>query len=127
MRNIYTGIDLGSDNIKIVVAELVKDKFQVLASASVKSVGIKKGLVADDEMATRSLNLAIEEIRKVLGIRIDRAVITIPSNNRNIKVVSGTIDTNGEINGKDIVSVLQNAAENEIPEIAKALPNSLHK
>ena len=116
MRNIYTGIDLGSDNIKIVVAELVKDKFQVLASASVKSVGIKKGLVADDEMATRSLNLAIEEIRKVLGIRIDRAVITIPSNNRNIKVVSGTIDTNGEINGKDIVSVLQNAAENEIPE-----------
>lgn len=116
MRNIYTGIDLGSDSIKIVVAELVKDKFQVLASASVKSVGIKKGLVVDDEMATRSLNLAIEEIRKVLGVRIDRAIVTIPSNNRNIKVVSGSIDTNGEINGKDIVSVLQNAAENEIPE-----------
>ena len=116
MRNIYTGIDLGSDNIKIVVAELIKDKFQVLASASVKSLGIKKGLVVDDEMATRSLNLALEEIRKVLGVRVDRAVVTIPSNNRNIKVVSGSIDTNGEINGKDIVSVLQNAAENEIQE-----------
>ena len=116
MRNIYTGIDLGSDSIKIVVAELIKDKFQVLASASVKSVGIKKGLIVDDEMATRSLNLAVEEIRKVLGTKIDRAVVTIPSNNRNIKVVSGSIDTNGEINGKDIVSVLQNAAENQIPE-----------
>ncbi|MBR4672751.1 MAG: cell division protein FtsA [Bacilli bacterium] len=116
MRNIYTGIDLGSDSIKIVVAELIKDKFQVLASASVKSVGIKKGLIVDDEMATRSLNLAVEEIRKVLGTKIDRAIVTIPSNNRNIKVVSGSIDTNGEINGKDIVSVLQNAAENQIPE-----------
>ncbi len=116
MRNIYTGIDLGSDSIKIVVAELIKDKFQVLASAAVKSVGIKKGLIVDDEMALRSLNLALEEIRKVLGTKIDRAIITIPSNNRNIKVVSGSIDTNGEINGKDIVSVLQNAAENEIPE-----------
>ena len=67
-------------------------------------------------MATRSLNLAVEEIRKVLGTKIDRAIVTIPSNNRNIKVVSGSIDTNGEINGKDIVSVLQNAAENQIPE-----------
>ena len=37
MRNIYTGIDLGSDNIKIVVAELVKEKFQVLASTSTPS------------------------------------------------------------------------------------------
>ena len=36
MRNIYTGIDIGSDNIKIVVAELIKDKFYVLASTSVK-------------------------------------------------------------------------------------------
>ena len=116
MRNIYTGIDLGSDNIKIVVAEIIKEKFQVLASTSIKSVGIKKGLIVDDEMALRSLYLAIDEIRKILGIRIDKAIVTIPSNNRNIKVVSGSIDTNGEINGKDIVSVLQQAAENEIPE-----------
>ena len=70
MRRIYTGIDIGSDSIKIVVAELVKEKFQVLASTSVKSVGIRKGLVVDSEMALRSLNLAIEEIEKVLGIRI---------------------------------------------------------
>lgn len=116
MRNIYTGIDLGSDSIKIVVAEIIKEKFQVLASSSVKSVGIKKGLIVDGEMALRSLNLALEDIRKVLGTKIDKAIVTIPSNNRNIKVVSGSIDTNGEINGKDVVSVLQNAAQNEIPE-----------
>lgn len=116
MRNIYTGIDLGSDNIKIVVAELVKDKFHVLASTSVKSVGIRKGLVVDHEMALRSLNLAVEEIRKVLGITIDKAVITIPANNRNIKVVSGSLDTNGAVNGKDIVSILQTAADGEIEE-----------
>lgn len=116
MRNIYTGIDLGSDNIKIVVAELIKDKFQVLASTAVKSVGIKKGLVVDHELALRSLNLAIDEIEKILGIRINKAIVTVPANNRSIKVVSGTLDTNGVINGKDIVSVLQIAAEGQIPE-----------
>ena len=86
MRNIYTGIDLGSDSIKIVVAELVNDKFQVLASTAVKSLGIKKGLIVDHEMALRSLNQAIYEIEKVLGIRINKALVTVPSNNRNIKV-----------------------------------------
>lgn len=116
MRNIYTGIDLGSDSIKIVVAEFVNEKFQVLASTSVKSLGIKKGLIVDHEMALRSLNQALFEIEKILGIRINRALITVPANNRNIKVVSGTIDTNGVVSGKDVVSVLQTASENQIGE-----------
>lgn len=114
MRNIYTGIDLGSDCIKIVVAELVKDKFQVLASTDTQSTGIKNGLVVDHDMALYSLNNALDDIEKILGTRIDKAIITVPANNRSIKVVSGTIDTNGAVNGKDIVSVLQNAAEKEI-------------
>lgn len=116
MRNIYTGIDLGSDSIKIVVAERIERKFQVLASTSVKSLGIKKGLIVDHEMALRSLNQAIYEIEKILGIRINKALVTVPSNNRSIKVVSGTIDTNGVVSGKDIVSVLQTASENQISE-----------
>jgi len=116
MRNIYTGIDLGSDSIKIVVAELVESKFQVLAATSVKSLGIKKGLIVDHEMALRSLNQAVYEIEKVLGIKINKALVTVPSNNRNIKVVTGKIDTNGVVNGKDIVSILQNACEDQITE-----------
>lgn len=116
MRNIYTGIDLGSDNIKIVVAELVKEKFQVLASTSIKSVGIRKGLVVDSEMAVRSLNLAIDEIEKTLGIRLNKAIVTVPANNRNIKVVSSTIDIEGVVSGKDIVTALQKSTEGEIPD-----------
>lgn len=116
MRNIYTGIDLGSDSIKIVVAELVESKFQVLAATSVKSLGIKKGLIVDHEMALRSLNQAVYEIEKILGIKINKALVTVPSNNRNIKVVTGKIDTNGVVNGKDVVSILQNACEDQISE-----------
>ena len=116
MRNIYTSIDLGSDSIKIVVAELVNDKFQVLASTAVKSLGIKKGLIVDHEMALRSLNQAIYEIEKVLGIRINKALVTVPSNNRNIKVVSGTIDIEGTVSGKDVIFALQTASENQINE-----------
>ena len=34
MRKIYTGIDIGSDTIKIVVAEVLNENFHVLASTS---------------------------------------------------------------------------------------------
>ena len=108
MRNIYTGIDIGSDNIKIVVAELIKDKFYVLASTSVKSVGVKRGLVVDEEMATNSLRLAINEIEKTLGVRINKAIVAVPSNSRNLSIVDGTINIyNDVINGNDIVTLLQ--------------------
>ena len=33
MKKIYTGIELGTDSIKIIVAEKINDKFHVLASA----------------------------------------------------------------------------------------------
>lgn len=117
MRKIYTGIDLGSDNIKVVVAELINEKFQVLASTSVKSVGIRKGLVIDHHMVVNSLKLAIEEIEKTLGLKINKTLVTVPSNNRNIMVVDGKIDIDHEtINGSDIIAVLQESSENEIPE-----------
>lgn len=117
MRNIYTGIDIGSDSIKIIVAEAIKDKFYVLASTSVKSVGVRKGLIVDLDMAVNSLRLATSEIEKTLGIKINKAVVTVPSNDRKLTVVDSTINTYKEkIDGNDIVSLLQEATVNKIED-----------
>ena len=37
MKKIYTSIDIGSDTIKFVVAELYKEKLHILHSSSIKS------------------------------------------------------------------------------------------
>jgi len=117
MRNIYTGIDLGSDNIKIVVSEVIDDKFFVLGSTSVKSVGIKRGLIVDHNMVLNSLKLAVQEIENTLGIRINKAIVTVPSNDRKLSVVEGSIDIEKEvIDGDDVVSVLQEATVDKIEE-----------
>ncbi|MBO5375610.1 MAG: pilus assembly protein PilM [Bacilli bacterium] len=117
MRNIYTGIDIGSDSIKIVVAELVGEKFYVLASTSVKTVGVRRGIVVDHNMVVSSLKLAIEEIENTLGLKITKAVITVPSNDRNLSVVDGKIEISKEqIDGDDVVSVLQEATVEKIGE-----------
>ena len=96
MRKIYTGIDVGSDSIKIVTSEFLNDRFYTLASVSVKSVGITRGIITDYDMALNSLNLAKKEIEKALGTSVNIAIITVPSNDRNLSVIEGSINLYNE-------------------------------
>ena len=112
MREIYTGIDIGSDSIKIVVSEFLDDRFNILASTNVRSTGIKKGLVVDKELAINSLKLALKEIEPSIGVKIDKAIVTVPANERRFSVVSGNTRINSEdglVTGEDIVSSLEDA------------------
>lgn len=113
MREIYTGIDIGSDSIKIVVSEFLDDRFNILASTNVRSTGIKKGLVVDKELAINSLKLALKEIEPSIGVKIDKAIVTVPVNDRRFSVVAGNAKISGEdgiVTGEDIVSSLEDAA-----------------
>ena len=47
MRKMYTCIDIGTDKIKMITVEHYNDKFNVLATASCESKGVKKGLIVD--------------------------------------------------------------------------------
>ncbi len=120
MRNIYTGIDIGSDSIKIVVSERVGDDFFVLASCSTKTQGVKKGLIVDSASLKESLEEALSKIEEQIGIRIDKAVVTVPSNECKLKVVSGEAnisETGNEkkVKPRDISRVLEYAVSNQIP------------
>ena len=52
MKHIFSSIDIGSDTIKLVVCELYNNKLHLLAASSVKSKGIKKGLITNVDLAT---------------------------------------------------------------------------
>ena len=118
MRKIYTGIDIGSDNIKIVVAEVDKNDFYVLASTSKKSKGIKRGLVENREEAVSSLEEAINDIENQIGVRIDKAIVTVPSHGRKLQIVSGNIKLkeNTRVSGKDINKVLEDAVYGNVDD-----------
>lgn len=117
MRDIYTGIDIGSDSVKIVVSEFLDNRFNILASTNVRSAGIKKGLVVDKDLAINSLKLAIKEIEPSIGTKIDKAIITVPSNNRRFSVVSGTTKVKSEdgiITGEDISLAIEDAVTEKL-------------
>ena len=118
MRKIYTGIDIGSDTIKIVVAEIDKDNFYVLASTTKKSSGIRRGLVYNREAAVESLEGAIKDIENMIGVRIDKAVVTVPSHGRKLQIVSGNIKLkeNSRVSGTDINKVLEDAVYGKVDD-----------
>lgn len=116
MRKIYTGIDIGSDSIKIVVTELIKNKFHILASSSKQTKGLKRGLVVDHDLAVLSLKEALDEIEKILGIKINKALVTVPTNDSRFTIVEEEMELSNEITGEDVVSLLNSASLNKIRE-----------
>lgn len=111
MKHVYTSIDIGSDTVKVVVSELFNGKLNLLAASSVKSEGIKKGLIVDGHQASGSLKKALNDVEEMLGIKIKKVIATIPNYFSEFAIVKGSIDLNPEmeINGQDIVKVFQEA------------------
>ncbi len=117
MRKIYTSVDLGSDSIKIMVAEIFNKKLNVLATSVVKSSGIKKGLIVNANDVISCLKKAISEIENKLMITIDKVIASVPSYYANFEVVNATIDIDSDrVDGRDIVRVLKESIKSKIKD-----------
>ena len=114
MKHIYTSLDIGTDTIKIVVCELYQNKLNLLAANNFKAEGIKKGLIADPDLATKSIKNAFSEIEGMLGIRIKRVITSIPSFNAEYNIIKGSLKISNEENKvttEDVIKVLELAVK----------------
>lgn len=128
MRQIFSSIDLGSDSVKVVVCELFQNKLNLLAASSVKSSGIKKGLISDVEEARKSVRKAIDEIESMIGMKIKKVLASIPSYFAEFTLIKGEVkveNENGIITSDDINRVLQVATASKLTpykEVVTVLP-----
>lgn len=128
MRKILSSIDFGSDSYKIIVAEVFRNRYHVLSAASIKSKGIKHGIIVNVDEVVKSLAEALVNVEERLGLKINKAVINIPSNYANFEVGRGmtTItNQNGLISSNDIVRCIQGSVYNQIPinmELVTVIP-----
>lgn len=127
MKQVYISVDLGSDTVKVVACELFNNKLNLLAVSSIKSKGIKKGLITDVEKASASLKEAIEKVEEMLGLKITKVITSIPSYYSEFEMIKGQIELNSEetITGKDVVSLLQEAmksSKNKDLEMVTVIP-----
>ena len=115
MKRIYSSIDIGTDTIKLVVCELYNSRLNLLAASSVKSKGIKKGLIVDVEEATLSIKQAFDEVESMLGIKIKQVIANIPPYFAEYNIAKSKIDIEEDaiITGEDIVKALDETIVNQ--------------
>ena len=117
MRHIYTCIDIGSNSIKIVVCELYRGRYNLLATSTVKSKGIKKGLIADVVEAKNCIKKAFAEVETMLGFKIKKVIAIIPSYFSEFNIIKGEIPITSEeriVTGDDVVKVFQSAMKGQL-------------
>lgn len=119
MRKIYSSIDIGSSFIKIVVLEELDKNLNILANVSYPSKGIKDGMIVELKDAVISLKEALAEINKSLGVKIDKAITSVPINDAKYAITEGYTTITSEekiVTSEDILNSLQASIYNKIPE-----------
>lgn len=111
MDSIYTGIDLGSHSIKIVVCEKKNDKFNCIAATSVRAHGIKDGQITDTKAAVSSVKEALKDVEEMLGFKIKKVIACVPPTDCKMDILKGSAEISDYncITGVDVSNVIENA------------------
>ncbi len=128
MNHIYTGLDIGNGEIKIVVVNANNSNYHVLASTSVKTLGLKKNTIYDEKKLKNSLLRALKITEEKIGMKIIEVILTLPANRASMTIESGLVNIRGEkVTGKDIENVIRDTVEDTYDntrELISCLPIS---
>jgi cell division protein FtsA len=120
-KKIAVGIDIGTYQIKIVVAESVKEEgktsYKIIGTGFAESRGLRHGYIINSSDTTRSLGIAIAEAEKSANIKIKRAYLSVGGIGLSSVFSHGSMiisQADSEITDIDVKNVLS-IAESEIP------------
>ena len=128
MSKTVLAIDVGSTKICAIIAQINDDKKITVIGAGVsKAQGLKKGTITNIELASRSIEEAVNDAKRVSGSAIDTAVVSMSGTYTKSIDSSGIVNlTSKEVGIKDIERVMQTSLYNaKIPneyEVLHALP-----
>lgn len=111
MSNIVTGLDIGSFQIKGVVAERKKDGSLSLVSAfKGPSSGFRKGVLVDDEEAASAIREVIVDLGKISKKAAQNIFVNVNGDyikSRSSRGIAAVARAEGEIHHDDIERVIQ--------------------
>ena len=110
---IILSVDIGSTKVCAIIAEKGGDSVKILGAGISKSQGIKKGIITNIELASKSIKHAINDAKRVAGTHYDRVVVSISGAYTKSVDSYGVVNVpNKEIGIKEINRVLQMADHN---------------
>jgi cell division protein FtsA len=131
-KNIICGIDVGSSNIRTVIAQIIspEEKPRIIGVGVASSLGVRKGVIVNIEETLGAVNESLEKAERTAGITIDQAIVSIGGNHITSQYSKGVIAVgraDGEVTSDDIERVIGAAQAISIPpnrEIIHIIPKS---
>jgi len=86
------GIDIGSSKICAIIAEKDDNGIKILGAGIAKSHGLKKGIITNIELASKSIKNALNDAKRVAGTQYEKVVVSISG------AYTKSIDSSGVVN-----------------------------
>lgn len=130
MRNseIFVSLDIGTTSIKVVVAEAINGRVNIIGVGNEKSRGLSRGVIVDIDETVYSIQKAIDQAELKSGVKINEVIVGVPSNQIGIEECHGMVavaNDNREITSKDVDNVISAAKVRSVPperEIISIIP-----
>ena len=79
-RQVITGIDIGSSQVKVIIAEgtFVNKHFtpKIIALSTAETRGVERGYIVDSAEAAASIQTAVARAEKTAGFKVRRAYVS---------------------------------------------------
>jgi cell division protein FtsA len=122
------GLDIGTTNVRAVIAEPVDGRLEVVGIGEAESKGLRKGVIVNPEASVESIRKALEGAERMSGLHAEEAYVALGGSHikgHNSQGVVAISSRHREITRDDIQRVIDGACAISIPsgrEIADVLP-----
>ncbi|GFH42111.1 cell division protein FtsA [Lactococcus hodotermopsidis] len=109
---LYTGLDIGTSTIKVLVAEYVSGEMNIIGVGNAKSDGLKNGTIVDIEKVANAIRKAVNAAEERAGIQITELNVALPANRLEVDTCQGMVTINSEskeVVESDITQVVSSA------------------
>ncbi|KIL47632.1 cell division protein FtsA [Jeotgalibacillus campisalis] len=108
----FVSLDIGTSNVKVIIAELVHDSLNIIGVGNVQSEGIRKGSIVDIDETVRSIQKAVDQAERMTGLDIHNVIVGIPGNHVTLQPCHGVVAVSTEdkeIRDEDVARVIDAA------------------
>ncbi len=110
MREIIAAIDIGGSKIKLVVAEILNERFNILCALSEDSRGVKNCAICEPDETVYAIKKLLKKAEEMLGTKVSKAIVTVNEDSADFQIGDGSITITSddkEITVGDITRVLK--------------------
>jgi cell division protein FtsA len=129
-RNVAVGIDVGTYQVKVVIAEAAQDRNmpRILGVGFSETKGLRHGYIIHQSDAISSIDTAIRQAEKTSGVKVQKAYLSIGGIGLSSVIANGSVSitrADSEITDLDVKKAIE-VSQQEIPQSVIANRRIIH-